>query len=284
MKSSRRTGHIEMRRNGLRILAYTIILIGAFSCLFPFFWMLSTAVKKLPEVFAFPPILWPDNPQWVNFPKVLSAIPFTRFFLNSLYIAIIVTIGQTIICSLSAYAFARLEFPARDRLFFLFLATMMIPGQVTMIPAFVLMRWLGWINTHKALIVPGLSSPFGIFLLRQFFLGIPHDLEDAATIDGCNKLQIYATIVLPLSKPALATLGVFTFHSTWDSFMWPLITINSHELRTLPIGLAFLQSAYLTNWPLLMAGAILSIIPMLVIFLISQRYFVEGIALTGIKG
>ncbi len=267
-----------------KALAYLVIIIGAIISLFPFFWMIATAVKKLPEVFAFPPIIWPTEPQWDNFYKVMTTVPFFRYFFNTLYIGIMVTMGQVIICSMAAYAFARLKFPGRDKLFFLYLGTMMIPGQVTMIPAFILMKWFGWINTHYALIIPGLAAPFGTFLLRQFFLSIPYELEEAAILDGASRFGIYSKIILPLSKPALATLGVFTFLANWNSFIWPLVTINSDRLKPLPVGLASLQSLYLTNWPILMAGAVLSLVPIIILFMFTQKYFVEAITLTGIKG
>jgi multiple sugar transport system permease protein len=185
---------------------------------------------------------------------------------------------------MAAYAFARLSFPGRDRIFFGYLATMMIPGAVTMIPVFILLRHFGWIDTYKALILPGIFTAYGTFMLRQFFLTLPKDLEDAAKIDGCSYVRIFWHIILPLSKPALATLTTFTFMGSWMNLMWPLIVVNTHTKYTLPVGLAYFQGVHGTDWTLLMAASMMMILPILIVFLFNQRFFVEGIKLTGIKG
>jgi multiple sugar transport system permease protein len=198
-----------------------------------------------------------------------------------------VTFGQVATSSLAAYAFARLKFPGRDKLFFAYLATMMIPGSVTMIPVFALMRTFGWIDSYKALIIPAIFSAYGTFLLRQFFMTIPRDLEDAATIDGCTLFGIFAKVILPLSKTALATLTIFVSLGNWVSFMWPLLVTNSIEKRTLPVGLAYFQELYQyaqPDWGLLMAGSLITMVPVIIIFVFNQRFFVEGIKLTGMKG
>lgn len=267
-----------------RILVYMVMILGAIVALLPFFWMLSTSLKNIQDIGNIPPDWIPNPLVTQNYADVWNELPFLNFFWNSTYITLTTVVGQLLICSLSAYAFARLEFRGRDKLFYLYLATMMIPGQVTLIPSFVLMRWLGWIDTPLALIVPGLSSAFGTFLLRQFFLTIPRELEDAAKIDGEGLFGIYWRIILPLSKPALATLAVFTFLGSWNDFLWPFVVINTPENMTLPVGLSFLQQNYTTQWPQLMAGSTMSLIPVIIVFLLAQRYFVEGITLTGLKG
>ena len=208
-------------------------------------------------------------------------------YFNSIFVAICVTIGQVITSSLAAYAFARLRFPGRDKLFFVYLATMMIPGSVTIVPLFALMRVMGWIDTYKALIIPAMFTAYGTFMLRQFFMTLPRDLEDAAKMDGCSLMGIYLKIILPLSKPALATLTTFVFLGNWTSFMWPLLVTNSAEMKTLPIGLAYFQEIYQfaqPDWALLMAGSLIVMLPVIVIFMFNQRFFIEGIKLTGIKG
>jgi len=209
---------------------------------------------------------------------------FTAFYLNSVLVAVCVTVGQVLTSSLAAYAFARLHFPGRDKLFLGYLGTLMVPYVVTMIPVFILLRLMHLVDTYAALILPAMFSAYGTFMLRQFFLTIPRELEDAARIDGCGKWGIYANIILPLSKPALATLTTFVFLSNWNSFMWPLIVISSPEKKTLPIGLYAFMGQYGTEWTLLMAASLMVLLPVMVVFLLGQRYFVKGIVLSGLKG
>ena len=209
---------------------------------------------------------------------------FAVFYLNSVLVAVCVTVGQVFTSSLAAYAFARLRFPGRDRLFLGYLGTLMVPYVVTMIPVFVLLRMMHLVDTYAALILPAMFSAYGTFMLRQFFLTIPRELEDAARIDGCGKWGIYMNVILPLSKPALATLTTFVFLSNWNSFMWPLIVISSPEKRTLPIGLHAFMGANTTEWSLLMAASLMVMVPVLVVFMLGQRYFVKGIVLSGLKG
>lgn len=235
-------------------------------------WFEETKVRK---VFA---------PVWENYIKAWHAVPFGRFYLNSIFVAVCVTAGQVFTSSLAAYAFARLKFPGRDKLFLAYLATMMIPGAVTMIPVFILLKLMGWIDTYRALIIPCMFTAYGTFMLRQFFMTLPTELEDAAKIDGCSLFGIYFRIILPLSKPALATLTTFTFMGSWGSFMWPLIVINSMEKKTLPIGLAAFQGLYTTDWTLLMAGSVMVMLPVIIVFVFNQRFFVEGIKLSGMGG
>jgi multiple sugar transport system permease protein len=203
---------------------------------------------------------------------------------NTAFVASSITFLHLAVSSLAAYAFARLRFPGRDWLFFAYLATLMVPGQVTLIPNFLIVKYLGWIDSYQALIIPQIFSAFGTFLLRQFFLTIPNELEDAARIDGASAFGIYWWIMLPLSGPALATLAVFTFTAQWNNFLWPLIVINNEQMRTLTVGLRALVGQYTVQYPLLMAGSVISILPMLVLFVVAQRFFVRGIALTGLAG
>ncbi len=220
----------------------------------------------------------------LEFPGFRIRSAFAAFYLNSLLVAVCVTLGEVFTSSLAAYAFARLHFPGRDKLFLGYLGTLMVPYVVTMIPVFILLRLMHLIDTYAALILPVMFSAYGTFLLRQFFLTIPTELEDAARIDGCSKWGIYTNIILPLSKPALATLTTFVFLSNWNSFMWPLIVIQSPEKRTLPIGLYAFMGQYTTDWNLLMAASLMVMAPVLLVFVLGQRYFVKGIVMSGLKG
>ncbi|MCK4533557.1 carbohydrate ABC transporter permease [bacterium] len=252
--------------------------------IFPFLWMFSTSLKDLGQVFTTGINLIPNPVKWSNYVKAWSSIPFGRFYVNSVFVAVTVTAGQVFTSSLAAYAFARLKFPGRDKLFFGYLATMMIPGTVTMIPVFILMKIMGWLDTYKALILPGMFTAYGTFMLRQFFMTLPHDLEDAAKIDGCSLFGIYWRVILPLSKPALATLATFTFIWNWGNFIWPLVITNSEKMKTLPIGLSYFQDLHSTEWTLLMAASLIVLVPALIVFIFNQRFFTRGIALTGMKG
>lgn len=269
-----------------KLATHVLLLLGAMTVFLPFFWMVSTSFKGLSEVFLFPPQWFPEQILFTNYQQVLRTFPFFRFFLNSTFVSVTVAFGVIASCALGAYSFARIQFWGRDVLFLLFLGTMMIPGQVTMIPVFIWMRELGWINTYQALIFPQIqaATPFGTFLLRQFFMTLPDSYEEAAILDGANRLQIFWTIFLPLSKPALATLGMFSFMGSWNNLLWPLIMINSQRLMTLPLGLQTLQGQYTVQWNLLMAGTVLAVLPVLLCYFLAQRYFVEGITLSGIKG
>ena len=297
------TGEVLKRREKKevlikRLLSYTILSAIGITMVLPFLWMLSTSFREPGNVFTYPPQWIPRPFIWKNYPNALNAIRidtrlfgiihiskgFLMFYLNSVFVAVCVTFGQVFTSSLAAYAFARLKFPGRDKLFLAYLATLMIPGAVTMIPVFILMRLMNWVDTYRALIIPSMFTAYGTFLLRQFFMGIPTDLEDAAKIDGCNLFGIYWRIILPLAKPALATLTTFTFIGSWNNFMWPLIMINSMEKKTLPIGLASFQGLYHTDWTLLMAGSMMVVLPVIIVFVFNQRFFVEGIRLGAVKG
>lgn len=269
---------------------YAFLVVGGLTMVIPFIWMLSTSLKPYSSVFAFNigDIQWFPSPvYWKNYVDVWKVVPFARFYANSIFIVICVTLGQVLTSAGAAYAFSRLKFPGRDKIFFAYLATMMIPGSVTMIPVFALMRAFGWIDTYKALIIPAIFSAYGTFLLRQFFMTIPRDLEDAAKIDGCSLWGIFWRVIMPLSHTAIATLTIFVSLGNWVSFMWPLLVTNSIEKRTLPVGLAYFQELYQyaqPDWGLLMAGSLVTMVPVIIIFLFNQRFFVEGIKLTGMKG
>jgi multiple sugar transport system permease protein len=271
-----------------KIGAYVLLGIGAITMVAPFLWMLSTSLKEQGAVFSFQQNWWeewfPTTFVWNNYVKAFKVVPFLRFYFNSIFVTFCVTLGQVMTSAMAGYAFARLKFPGKDKIFFGYLATMMVPGAVTMIPVFILLRYLGWIDSYKAMILPGIFTAYGTFMLRQFFMTLPKDLEDAAKIDGCTYLGIFWRIILPLSKPALATLTTFTFMGAWMNFMWPLIVINSQDKFTLPVGLAYFQSLHHTDWTLLMAASVMMILPILIVFIFNQRFFVEGIKLTGIKG
>jgi len=276
---------MKMKINFKETLAYIILTLGAVSMLVPFLWMLATSLMTQKQIFAYPPVLIPEPVAIDNYFKVSQAIPIAKYFFNSTIVAILTTAGQIIVSSMAAYAFARLRFKGRDPLFFIILATMMIPPQVNIIPLFFVMRELHWIDTYYALIIPGLFGGFGIFLLRQWFKGMPIELEDAAKIDGCNPFETFWKIALPLALPAIATLGIFTFITTWNSFIWPLIITNSDTMRTLPVGLAVFKGSFResTEWGQLMACAVISVIPVIGVFLLGQKYFVKGIMMGGVK-
>ncbi len=262
---------------------HAVLYVLALVTVAPFLWMLLTSFKELGDILTYPPRWLPEKFVIENYLGAFQAAPFGRFYFNSLFVAASVTLGQLITCSLAAYAFARLTFRGRDVLFYLFLGTMMIPGQVTMIPGFLVLHWLGWIDTYAALIVPGLASAFGTFLLRQFFLTIPRDLEDAASIDGCSRFGVLWRIILPLSKPALATLAVFTFMGVFNDFLWPLVVTSSEEMKTVQLGLAIFRDRYQTDWGQLMAASVTATLPILLVFFFAQKYFIAGITMSGLK-
>ncbi len=267
------------------VLSYLLLCIGSMIFLIPFFWMVTSALKTQQQMFRYP-IEWiPDPVVWENFPNVWKTIPFAVFAKNSITVSSLVIIGDLIASTLVAYGFARKDFFGKNVLFMLLLGTMMIPQQVTMIPLFILYRSLGWIDTFRPLVVPAyLGNAFFIFMMRQFFLTIPVELEEAAILDGCSSLRVFASVFLPLSKPALVTVAIFSFMNTWNDFFQPLIYLNSLEKKTLALGLALFKGEYSTDWGLLMAASVQVVLPCLVLFFSCQKYFVEGIALTGIKG
>jgi multiple sugar transport system permease protein len=281
-RAPRRARRVKRTRRGLGYVALS--LIAAVSLL-PLVWMVSTSLKSRDEVFAYPPTFIPRTLRWDNYSSIWSDFPlFNRWILNSFKIVILIVLFQLLICSMSAYAFARLNFPGRDLIFYLYLGSMMVPDIVNIIPTYALMRQLNLLDTHAALVIPGMASAIGIFMLRQFFLTIPRELEEAARVDGAGYWRIYRDIILPLSGPAIATLGVFLFIWNWGDFISPLILLNSPEQFTLPVGLALLNDARSTDWERLMAGNVVSLIPLLIVYVLAQRRIVEGIATTGLKG
>jgi multiple sugar transport system permease protein len=263
-------------------VSYPALTVLAIACLTPFVWMLLTAFKPDNEVFN---MAWlPSRPAWENFPRAFTFFPFARFLANTIVVAVGSTGLHVLTSVLAAYAFARLRFRGREVLFLLYLGTLMIPQQVTIVPLFLMMRSVGWVDTFWALILPSAFHALGVFLLRQFFMTIPRELEESALIDGAGRLRILWGIILPLSKPALATLAVFTFIREWNAFLWPLIVTTSPDMRTLSVGLSLFNGQYGTEWHLLMAAATVTLLPTLLVFAIAQRYFVQGIALTGFGG
>ena len=269
-------------RTGLRYLALTAVaalMVG------PFLWMMTTSMQGQADIFRTPPRWLPERINFRNYETIMQVLPIGRMLLNSFTIAVSATIGQLCSCALAAYAFARMKFRGSGALYFILLATMMIPPQVTMIPVFLIMKFMGWIDTLYALIVPAFfGGAFGTFLLRQFFATIPVDLEDAARIDGCGRFRIFWRIILPLSKPALASLALFTFMTYWNDLLGPVIYLSSVNKATLTVGLANLQSGVMTTrYDLLMAGSVLSVLPILVLLVFGQRWFVRGITMTGLK-
>jgi multiple sugar transport system permease protein len=265
------------------ILIHLFIYALAILTIVPFVWMVLTSFKDIADIFTYPPKWWPEVFHFENYTNAFKAAPFGRFYLNSILVATLVTLGQLITCSMAAFAFARLKFKGRDVLFYIFLGTMMIPYNVTMIPSFMILYWLGWIDTYYALIVPGLASAFGTFLLRQFFMTIPRELEEAAYIDGASRFLVLRRIIVPLAKPALATLAIFTFMGVFNDFIWALIVLNSEEMYTVQLGLAIFRDRYVTQWDLLMAGSVTAVLPILIVFFFAQRYFIKGITLSGLK-
>ena len=271
-----RHGIVARAANTVRHLG---IAIAATLFLFPFFWMVSNALRLDREIYAVPPRLLPGSVQWSNFVAAWHYLPFGRFFLNSAFVAGSVTAIVLVVSSLSGYAFARLKFPGRGGLFILYLATLMVPQSVIVIPLFLMMSALDWIDTYQGLIVPVAFSSFGTFLLRQFFLTIPQELEDAGRIDGASHLRMLLTIFVPLSLPALGLLALFTFTAQWNSFLWPLIVVNDPEHATLPLGLTLFQGQQGTQWNYMMAGATISMLPGLLLTILMHRYIFKSIAI-----
>ncbi|MCC6456939.1 MAG: carbohydrate ABC transporter permease [Caldilineaceae bacterium] len=268
-------------------ITYLILIVAALAFLLPLVWMISTSLKPKDQIFAYPLIWIPNPPQWQNYPAALNnpSFKFLLFLKNSLYYAVFSTLGIVISCSFVAYAFARLRWWGRDFWFVVTLSTLMIPYPVTLIPLFLIFKELGWVGTFKPLIVPNfLGTAFFIFLLRQFFLSIPLDLSDAARIDGASEFGIFSRIVLPLAKPALATVALFTFLYAWNDFLGPLIFLNDGSKYTLAVGLAAFRGQNRTQWDLMMAAATVVTMPIVILFFFAQKQFIQGITLTGMKG
>jgi len=283
---------LPRRRFRLPFSPWHLVLVPAtLALIFPFVWLVVTSLETPAEALHFPPVLVPRELHFANYPDALAAAPFGRFFLNSAVVAVTTVLFNLAFCSLAGYAFARLRFLGRVALFAVIMTTLMVPFQVTMIPQFIITKWLGvhvlaqvGINHIGALILPNAATAFGIFFLRQFFKTLPVEYEESARVDGASRLKVLWRIVLPLSAPALATLAALTFLDSWNNFLWPLIAVTSTDQMTLPLGLATFQGAHATDWTLLMAGNVMSLVPMLLIFVVAQRYFVRSIAATGLAG
>jgi multiple sugar transport system permease protein len=288
----------RVRRSGGRALTYLVLVVVAIICAAPFVWMLSASFEPLGQIFSWPPHWVPSHPTLHNYTAFMnSGSDIGRWFLNSALVAGTITILQTFLGALAAYAFAKRRFPGRDLIFYLFLGTMMFPGAVLFIPNYIILKDIplfggnnllgagghGWLNSYWGLIVPSAVSAFAIFLLRQYMKSIPDDLLDAARMDGGSELWIFWRVVLPLSRPALAAVAIFTFGFFWQDYLWPLIVINSPSLYTLPLGLGQFSQQNRTVWDLLMAGSVISVAPVIVVFLIFQRQFIQGIATSGLK-
>lgn len=269
-----------------RSLSLAVLFAGALTMLVPFVWMLDSSIKPPGEIFLYPPKWIPSEVRWQNYTEALTALPFGQWYVNTAYITLAGALGQVASASLVAYAFARLRAPGRDTLFIALISTMLLPEQVTMVPVFLIFRALGWIDTWNPLIVPAWlgGGAFNIFLCRQFFMTIPLELDDAAKIDGCGVLRIYWQIMLPLSKPVLAAVSVFSIVGRWNEFLYPVIYLNSQSKYVVSIGLRLFRDLDATSWHWLMAASVVTMLPCLIVFFFAQKLFVQGIATTGLKG
>lgn len=281
-----RSGSRSISRTRFWVLlgSYAVLIAGGVLMVAPFVWSVATSFKQPDEVFTLPPFAVPWPLDFSAYVQVLARINFGVYALNTLKIASLITLGQVITSSLAGFAFAKIAFPGRNIIFLLFLATMMVPAAVTMIPNFIVMRNLHLVDTHAGLIVPFLGSAYGTFLMRQFYLGFPDELMEAAELDGCNPLLFYLWILLPNSKAILTTFGLLTFQWAWNEFMWALVMINSEYKRTLQVGLSYLLNENYINWPWLMAASVLTTLPILLLFFAAQKQFVQSVRLSGIKG
>lgn len=284
-KSARHApGRVDARPWPATVLLYALLLLCTVITLLPYAWMLSSSFKPTVEIFSGTAQLIPSHPILDNYINAVTRQPVARAIFNSIIVAGIETLAVVITSVFTAYPFARLKFPGREILFMLILGTMMIPSQVTMIPTFILMKWFGWIDTYQGLIVPRIMAPLGIFLMRQFLQSLPKELEEAARIDGCSRLKTLTHVLLPLTGPAVATLAIFTFTASWNEFFWPLLVVQSTEMWTIQLLIAQLKAAEVTDWGMVMAIVSLSVLPTVLIYLMLQRYFVKGIAMSGLKG
>ncbi len=266
-----------------RFTLYAVLVVSSILMIIPFYWSLGTSLKLEQFVFTNPPQWIPSPLTLANYIHVLTRIPFLRYFANSVIVSLVTTLGHVFFDTLAAYAFAKLAFPGRDKIFFIMLLALMVPFQVNLIPLYKIMATLHWTNTYLALIVPNLTSIFGIFLMRQFMMTIPNELLDAARIDGCNEFGVFRKVVLPLALPGIATLIIFTFMGTWNDFLWPRIVTSTEALFTLPVGLATLQMKNTSNEAQIMAGTVLTALPMIIVFLFMQRQFIEGMTAGALK-
>jgi multiple sugar transport system permease protein len=271
------------RRRIANSLTHLVLLAAGLVMVVPFIWMVSTALKGNSEIYIYPPTWLPKEVHLENFGRAWRFAPFDRFYVNSIFVAATITLSQVITSALAGYVFARVRFPGRDMIFYMYVATLIVPTQVTMLPLFLMMNELKWINTYEGLIMPFLANAFVVFFLRQFFSTIPMELEDAAKIDGCGRTRFILQVLLPLSRPALASIGLFTFLGQWNSYIWPLIITNSTRMRTLPIGLRYFVEESGAQYNYMMAAALITVAPVVLLFFLAQRQFIESIARTGVK-
>ncbi len=267
----------------LRVLYLLILTTGAITMVIPFLWSVSTALKPLGQAVAFPPIWWPRPILWQNFITTWKIVPLARWFANSIGVAFVVVLGNLVFDSLAGYALARIPFKGRSFVFFAIVSMLMIPFQAIMLPTYILLRNLGLLNSYWGMILPTIISAMGVFLMRQAFLGIPKEIDEAAIIDGASRFRMFWQIALPMVKPNLLTLALLTFMGSWNNFLLPLLVANNPKIWTLPLGMVMFQQQYFTNWPYLMASVVMATIPTALLFLMFQRWFVEGISTTGIK-
>ncbi|MFT4036832.1 MAG: carbohydrate ABC transporter permease [Thermomicrobiales bacterium] len=273
----------KLRETLGHLLLHAVLLTIGILFLLPFVWSVSTSLKPMADLFQVVPKLIPSQIRWQNYQDVLDFVPFARIYANTILVTVLRVVGQVFLASLAAFAFSRMQFPGRDFLFFLLLAGLMVPQQVLMIPNYAMMRQVGWLDTYQGLVVPLLFSSFGVFLLRQYFLSIPADFQEAATLEGANPFQIYWQIYLPLARPALAAFAFLVIQWSWNEFLWALIMTSRTEMQVLSVGVALFQGQYFTNNALMMAAANMATIPVLLLFLVFQRQLVEGITLSGLK-
>ncbi len=267
-----------------RTLTYVVLAVGLVLWLIPFAWMMLGSIKTQGEILRRPPTWWPENPTGENFAAWFGPLDFGHFFVNSLVVAVVTVLGNMVFCSMVGYALAKMDFPGKRALFALVMVTLMVPGVVTFVPLFVMVSSLGLVNTFPGLILPFLTAPIGVFLMRQFMLGIPDALLEAARLDGAGEWRIFARIVMPLCGPPLATLGILTFLSSWNNFLWPLVAAQTQEMYTLPVALSLYSTGQnATDYGLLLAGSVLVIAPILLLFVFFQRWFIRGVATTGLK-
>lgn len=275
---------MKNKSNTKKLFIHLALLLGVGITVFPFLWMVLTSFKTVGEAMQIPPTFFPKKFLTDAYSQIITALPFARVYVNTIISTVVTTVVQVLFCSMAAYAFARIEFPFKNAIFVLLLSVLMVPGQIFLIPQYQIIQKLGLLDTIPALFLPNLFSAFGTFLLRQFFMSLPKELEEAALLDGCNRYQIFWKIMLPLTKPGIVSLVIFTAKFAWNDFMWPLIVNTSPKMMTLGPALSTLQGQYTTKYPMQMAGAVMAVIPIIVLFFIFQKQFIEGVAQSGIKG
>lgn len=281
-RSLRGDGYLLKRGAGL-LVVYSLLALTAVVMALPLFWMVTTSIKDIHQALRIPPQWIPSPPRWENYPAAWNAAPFARYFWNSFFIAATTTVADVVTSIPAAYALAKMKFLGQGVLLALLLGTLMVPGQMLLVPSFILINRLGWYNTYWALIVPWTAGVFGIFLLRQFFKTIPDELWDSARIDGCPRLRYIFQIAVPLVRPGIATVALFKFVGSWNAFLWVIVMTDKVELRTVPVGLRYFMLDIGTDYPRLMAAATMAIVPVLILFFFAQKQFIEGIARTGLK-